>query len=412
MGRVLNGVYPGVVEATTDPKMLGRCRVRIHAVDGDETCAPVKSLPWAMPCFPAFMFNPPQVGDAVWVMFQAGDRKYPVYLGWFPSTPVVAQQRQRHPGLGPLSYSGSGDPQELTTPRNPVDNDIPDAGDEPFGDNIEGYETPAGVCETPPEVRKGRSWDPNTRIFKTWRGHTIEFSDHPEGEYLKIIDRSGQMILFDCAVAMEHDQNNVTPRGGSIENCVVKGIGEADKGVNNGRTQLPVDVMKDKKAFMRFTDLFGQYFEMWSEKDKSRIRLQSSRHKDDDQTPNHYIQISSEVNNEFIVLETREGHFIKLDETNNTIMLQHRNGNVIVLSIDEILLRHKNGHEQTFTADSIEIASDVVNKRLLWLENMMAKFNTHTHVYTPGSGSPVPTAPPNAPSLLTVADGTTVTKAG
>ena len=395
MGSPLIGLFPGIVEATTDPKMLGRCRVRVNAVDGDESGSPVKSLPWAMPCFPGFMFSPPQVGDAVWVMFQGGDRRYPVYLGWFPTTPEVAQQRQRHPGLAGLTYSGTGDPDELASPRTPTDNDTPDAGDEPFGGNKEGYQTPAGVCETPPEVRKGRSWDPNTRIFKTWRGHTIEFSDHPEGEYMKIIDRSGQMILFDCAVTMSNDENNATPRGGSIEKCFVEGIGEADKDVNNGRTQLPVDVMKGKKAFIRMTDLFGQYLEMWSEEGKSRVRIQSSRKKDDDETPNHYFLISSEEGNEFVEIKTREGHLIKLDETSNTITIQH-----------------KGGHTMTFDSTNITLASETTTKHLAYLENLITKFNSHTHLYNPGPGSPAPTAPPPAPNQFNVSDGTTVTRAG
>lgn len=393
MNAPLLGIYPGIVEATTDPKLLGRCRVRVSALDGDESGAPVKSLPWAMPCFPGFMFFPPQVGDAVWVMFQGGDRRYPVYLGWFPSNPTSAQQRQRHPGLGPLTYSGSGDPNELTSPRSPADNDTPDAGDEPFGGNTEGYQTPANTPETPPEVRKGRSWDPNTRIIKTFRGHTIEVNDHPEGEYLKIIDRSGQMILMDCAVQMSYDENNATPRGGSIEKCFVDGVGEADKDVNNGRTQLPSSVMKDNKAFIRITDLFGQYLEMWSQDGQARIRIQSSRSKDDDQTPNHYFLISSKEGDEFVTIQTREGHFITLDETNN-----------------KIIIKHRDGHTTTFDTNNITVASDVTTKHLAWLENLEAKFNTHTHEYIPGSNPPTATAPPS--TQFDSSDGTTVTLAG
>ena len=389
--KSLNGPYSGIVEATTDPKELGRVRVRFQSLDGDESQSPVKTLPWAMPCFPAFMFNPPQVGDAVWCMFEGGLRRRPVYFGWFPATPSVAQKRQRHPDLAGLTYSGSGRPLELATPREPTDNDSPEAGDEPFGDNIETYETPVGVCETPPEVRKGSSLDPNTRIFKTWRGHTLEFNDHPGSEYLKIIDRSGQMILFDCAVNKSDNENNATPRGGSIENSVVSGIGEADKEVNNGRTQLPIGVMQDNKACIRITDLFGQYLEMWSEQGKSRIRIQSARQKDDDQTPNHYFEISSENGNEYVKVETREGHSILINETSN-----------------EITITHKDGNTQVFNSSNIILADNEVNKRLVWLENMMVKFNTHVHPGVMSGGSS--TAPTT--TQLTPEDGTTVTMAG
>jgi hypothetical protein len=341
MNGKLTGIYPGIVESTTDPRILGRCKVRIPTIDGDESSAPTNSLPWARACFPAFMFNPPQVGDAVWVLFQGGDRRYPVYLGWCPANPAGPQVRQRHPGYPSLQYDGitSDDyPEGLENPRQPVDSNQPYAGDEPPGSNTENYTTKANVSEVPPEVLKGPSWDPNVRIFKTWRGHTIVFSDHPEGEYLKIIDRSGQMIFFDCAVQADQDQNNQTPRGGSIEACFEKGIGEADKGVRDGRTQLDISKMRQRtgennRASIRITDLFGQYLEFWAEEDRPRIRLQSCRQKDDDQTPNHYIEISSsqDPENEYILLETREGHLIKLDETGNQIIIQHKAGSEIVI---------------------------------------------------------------------------------
>lgn len=343
MGQKYGGVHPGIVESTSDPRMLGRCRVRIPTIDGDESQSATNTLPWARGCFPAFMFNPPQVGDSVWVMFQGGDRRYPIYLGWFPTTPEEAQVRNRHPRFSPLKYDGEenfADPLERTDPRDPSEREIPEAGDEAPGSADETYETPAKVCETPPEARKGRSWDPNVRIFKTWRGHTIEFSDHPEAEYLKIIDRSGQMILFDCAVQFELDKHNQTPRGGSIENCFVKGIGEADRAVHNGRTQLDIEKMRkreeadeNERACIRMTDLFGQYLELWAERDRSRIRIQSSRSKDDDATPNHFFEISSSLDpeNEYIVLQTREGHFVRIDETKNEIVIRHKQGSVITI---------------------------------------------------------------------------------
>ena len=74
-GRKYIGPYWGIVEATTDPLLLGRCRIRVHTVYGDENQTPCNALPWAAPCFPAFFFNPPQVGDAVWVQFQEGDAR-------------------------------------------------------------------------------------------------------------------------------------------------------------------------------------------------------------------------------------------------------------------------------------------------------------------------------------------------
>ena len=166
-GRKYIGPYWGIVEATTDPLLLGRCRIRVHTVYGDENQTPCNALPWAAPCFPAFFFNPPQVGDAVWVQFQEGDARYPVYIGWMPTIPDDAQVRQRHPRKIPLQYDGDiedGHPYDKLSPRMNDTEDRPFAGEEPPGSNIEMYSTPGGIPETFPEVRNGRSWDPNISL--------------------------------------------------------------------------------------------------------------------------------------------------------------------------------------------------------------------------------------------------------
>lgn len=338
-GRKYWGPYWGIVEATTDPYLGGRVRVRVPTVYGDESQTPVNAIPWAAPCFPAFFFDPPQVGDAAWVMFQEGDARYPVYMGWMPTLPDAGQILQRHPNKVPLQYDGdvdNGNPYDRKVPRMPANEDKSFAGEEPPGGNIENYSVPGGIPESFPEVRKGRSWDPNIRGFKSWRGHSMFWNDHPEAEYIKIIDRSGQMILFDCAVKFDFDKNNATPRGDGISNMYVNGIGEADPMVHDGRTQLPIIKMRQRpqeneRASIRMTDLFGQYLLFWAERDRARIRIQSARRKDDDKTPNHWFQISSKIDppDEHIEMQTREGHRIRIDETKNEIWIQHKAGSHI-----------------------------------------------------------------------------------
>jgi hypothetical protein len=108
--------------------------------------------------------------------------------------------------------------------------------------------------------------------------------------------------------------------------------------VHDGRTQLPIEKMRkrdeeNERACIRLTDLFGQYVELWAEKDRPRIRIQSSRFKDDDLTPNHFIEISSsqDPEDQYILLETREGHVVRLDETKNEIVIQHKQGSIITI---------------------------------------------------------------------------------
>ena len=75
-----------------------------------------------------------------------------------------------------------------------------------------------------------------------------------------------------------------------------------------------------------------------------------------------------------------------------------------------IRIRHKDGHYTLYNATNIIHAADQTNKHLLWLENAIQKFNSHTHLYNPGPGFPAPSQPPLPKFDMT--DGTSVTKAG
>lgn len=99
------GVYRGLVSDTADPKRQNRLRVTVPAVNGEG------DLGWAMPCFPLLTQQPelenavatggdayhgghpvtgktkkitvrmPKKGTPVWVMFENGDARRPVWLG-------------------------------------------------------------------------------------------------------------------------------------------------------------------------------------------------------------------------------------------------------------------------------------------------------------------------------------------
>lgn len=78
------GIYRGVVEVTSDPQQRKRMRVRVANIHPQEVEA--DHLPWAeigasfggggFGDLPAF-----EVGDGVWVMFEGGDRRFPVVMG-------------------------------------------------------------------------------------------------------------------------------------------------------------------------------------------------------------------------------------------------------------------------------------------------------------------------------------------
>lgn len=75
-----------------------------------------------------------------------------------------------------------------------------------------------------------------------------------------------------------------------------------------------------------------------------------------------------------------------------------------------IRIMHKDGHYTLYNATNIIHAADVTNKHLLWLENAITKFNSHTHLYNPGPGAPTPTRTPIP--IFDMTDGTSITKAG
>lgn len=82
------GKYAGIVSNRDDPKSIGRLRARVPEVFGeDEECG------WALPCLPwggghnRGFFALPEVGDTVWIEFEAGDPMRPIWAGTFWGAP-------------------------------------------------------------------------------------------------------------------------------------------------------------------------------------------------------------------------------------------------------------------------------------------------------------------------------------
>lgn len=132
------GKYRGLVVDNADPEKLGRVKVKVPSVLGSQVVTG-----WAMPCVPyggdagqGFLFIP-EVGAGVWVEFEEGDLEFPIWVGTYWSKP--------------------GGDSELAKPNDP-----------------DGTE-------------QGDVQDPPTRkIFKTKKGHTIQFEDK-DGEELILI---------------------------------------------------------------------------------------------------------------------------------------------------------------------------------------------------------------------------------
>lgn len=83
------GKYSGEVVSNEDEDQRGHVTVTVPAVFGEE----LEVL--ARPCLPVGHFFIPDVGTRVWVEFEAGDPRFPIWVGiWYAEeeTPVEAQQ--------------------------------------------------------------------------------------------------------------------------------------------------------------------------------------------------------------------------------------------------------------------------------------------------------------------------------
>ncbi|WP_436689356.1 phage baseplate assembly protein V [Geodermatophilus sp. CPCC 205506] len=148
--RRFYGKYRGFVVDNEDPARLGRLRVRVPSLLGNDVVTG-----WAAPCLPyggaageGFLFLPaPEAG--VWVEFEEGDLEFPVWVGTFWSRP--------------------GDSSQLPRPTAP-----------------DGEE--AGEVQDPP----------TRKILTTACGHTLQFEDADGEESVLLHDGvNGHLVVLD-----------------------------------------------------------------------------------------------------------------------------------------------------------------------------------------------------------------------
>lgn len=69
------GAYRGVVLDTRDPANRNRIKVKIPAITGDSMSE------WVPPMVSGGYVVTPSPGEQVWILFEAGDVNYPLWLG-------------------------------------------------------------------------------------------------------------------------------------------------------------------------------------------------------------------------------------------------------------------------------------------------------------------------------------------
>ena len=82
------GKYLGFVVDNADPEFLGRLKLQVPSILGDQVVTG-----WAMPCVPyggsagAGLLAIPETEAGVWVEFEEGDLEFPIWVGTFWSKP-------------------------------------------------------------------------------------------------------------------------------------------------------------------------------------------------------------------------------------------------------------------------------------------------------------------------------------
>jgi len=70
----LYGIYRGIIKDTNDPLDLGRVRLQVPQIFGEEVTG------WAWPIDKTLT---PIANKPTWVMFEGGDPNFPLWLGTF-----------------------------------------------------------------------------------------------------------------------------------------------------------------------------------------------------------------------------------------------------------------------------------------------------------------------------------------
>jgi len=287
------GLYRGKVEDIDDPDRLGRVKVRVWAIHGDEHRTPTTALSWAEIAEPGGggydygTFDPPPVGSAVWVGFEGGLQDFPVVLGTFRGVP----KRDSENSNVFLTNNGKPAVERAWLP-------------------------PDDESETPKDIFEGvHDGDPHPtrRLWhKSYKGHTFIVEDGDGKEFLKIIDRAGQVIEMYCPVAVENSEGNKAQRG----------VRDAMRG-----DQLPHSAMRDRRASIRMRDLSGQEIVLDSRDQDERILIRGKNRQGGSE---NIFEIRSGRGRELIELRDARGDRITLNPNSSTpIQLVDSVGNAI-----------------------------------------------------------------------------------
>ena len=173
----LFGFRRAIVTENNDPKKAGRIRVKVmpeFVGVKDERC------PWATMADPSMGglsnrggSNIPEKGAHVWVFFENGDHRFPVYFAGAP-----AMTEEAGADLPKLSRESTSDVDDINRRR------------------MTGVEMAEGGTWDEPESAYQASY-PHNHVFRSKAGIVIEMDDTPEGVRLHVLHPSGSRSEID-----------------------------------------------------------------------------------------------------------------------------------------------------------------------------------------------------------------------
>ncbi len=273
------GLWTARVEDIDDPKRMGRVRVRVFAFHNDKDATPTIVLPWAeVTSIGGGSYDsgsggqPYPVGSNVWVMFEMGKSDFPIVMGGRRGQKRIADE------------INSG--QSLT-----VDGQCPSGADSSW--------VPAEDNELSKEIFSNsyvKDNHPTRTIWhKSYKGHTILVEERDGFEFLRIIDRSGQVIEMDCPVTVAENANNSEQRG-------------ARNAVDDN--QLSQDLLVNGRGYIRLKDIAGQEIILDGKSNNEEIRIISRNRFGSSQQK---IILSSSKGSEKIEIIDKQNNRICLD---------------------------------------------------------------------------------------------------
>jgi len=311
------GKYRAFVRDNHDPERLGRCRLEIPAVLGTGASS---WSDWAAPSFPyggnedEGVFLVPHEGASVWAEFEGGDVQYPIWSGVWLAKSDPGEQPEEAKRLCQTTTCLDCEDKVEHAPK-----------------TFDHKEHSKWAHQHPPYYCQRRKV-----LVKTETGHTIAFDDKDEEEFLKVIDRVGQILTMEGRIKRTLQSGNALPRE----------TRDAEKG-----DQLDIDSeIVDQKAYVQITDACRQYvrWEAWKDEekihivscDKSRSRwqkilLDTTKGREKVRIiglgGNQEIVIDSSDGSEAIRITDRAGQTIVMDAAAPRITLTDAAGSVVEL---------------------------------------------------------------------------------